>query len=572
MDAERTPPGFPSPTAREEAVEPGDEGERTLSRPMEIEEAMSPLVPQTFRVVESAESGRQTGSVSDGTLGVLPVVAGAPEVSSHEPSPIKVPATVPSPTSIVSAPAGATPLRQIMEEQAQERETASVVPREPLTYAESLGPYDFAVPPPVVLGKERDADEAASASCLPSTSRRGLSPMKSVPTTSRVVGRGRGIRIKATSAFVTPAPAEPPVTVSSLGKEVSSLSVRTPPTPQEMDGRESDDDLLDFYRNRNFALATSRGKSALHEAMLKLPDNTSLNYPRYRQARVPKDPNQNRHASYAVQFNRDLLLNPQSGLESYPNEKNEQDPHNRFTEPWYDADFRCYGYLSPEDQPRTRVLILTDSSIDYRLTPSFLIKDVTTLSLPRSNLAQMAGFLESFVEAGKANSDSTGGPYPELVVLMNLFDHLSAEDQLAQLLKADCPTATIQLVASEFAQTLIGLHKQAYLKGYQLVTTTPPGFVGWPYPVQLMVLTVQKALQTFGLKFSITAPNMPVDLNFRPEPINWPGTFAWLSKTIQSMPNLEGYDLTLDDVTFWDWSNAMQDIVSESSCADDCVL
>ena len=132
------------------------------------------MVPQTFRVVEPAESGRQTGSVSEGTLGVLPVVAGAPEVSSHEPSPIKVPATVPSPTSIVSAPAGATPLRQIMEEQAQEKETASVVPREPLTYAESLGPYDFAVPPPVVLGKERDADEAASASCLPSTSRKGI--------------------------------------------------------------------------------------------------------------------------------------------------------------------------------------------------------------------------------------------------------------------------------------------------------------------------------------------------------------------------------------------------------------
>ena len=32
-------------------------------------------------------------------------------------------------------------------------------------------------------------------------------------------------------------------------------------------------------------------------------------------------------------------MNPQPGLESYPNEKNEQDPHNRFAEPWYDADF-----------------------------------------------------------------------------------------------------------------------------------------------------------------------------------------------------------------------------------------
>ena len=42
---------------------------RTLSRPMEIEEVMSPLLPQTFRVVEPAESGRQTGSVSEGDFG-----------------------------------------------------------------------------------------------------------------------------------------------------------------------------------------------------------------------------------------------------------------------------------------------------------------------------------------------------------------------------------------------------------------------------------------------------------------------------------------------------------------------
>ena len=130
LDTEKAPAGFSSPTAREQASEPGEEGERTL-RPMEIEEVMSPLLPQIFRVAEPAESGWQTGSVSDGTLGVLPVVAGAPEVSSHEPSPIKVPATVPSPISIVSAPAGPTPLRKIMEEQAQEREAVSVGPKEP---------------------------------------------------------------------------------------------------------------------------------------------------------------------------------------------------------------------------------------------------------------------------------------------------------------------------------------------------------------------------------------------------------------------------------------------------------
>ena len=53
--------------------------------------------------------------------------------------------------------------------------------------------------------------------------------------------------------------------------------MRAPSTPQEMDERESDDDFLDFYRNRNFALATNRGKSALHETMLTLPATTALN-------------------------------------------------------------------------------------------------------------------------------------------------------------------------------------------------------------------------------------------------------------------------------------------------------
>ena len=87
------PPGFPSP--RERSAEPSEGDEKTLSRPMELEEAMSPLVPQTFQVIEPAESGRQTGSVSKEVLGVSPVVAGAPEISSREPSPAKTPSTRP---------------------------------------------------------------------------------------------------------------------------------------------------------------------------------------------------------------------------------------------------------------------------------------------------------------------------------------------------------------------------------------------------------------------------------------------------------------------------------------------
>ena len=116
---------------------------------------MSPLVPQTFQVIEPAESGRQTGSVSKEVLGVLPVVAGAPEVSSREPSPAKTPAHVPSPParSTVSAPAGATPLRKIMEEQTQEMEAASFVPKEPVSYAKSLTLQDFDISITSCFGK-----------------------------------------------------------------------------------------------------------------------------------------------------------------------------------------------------------------------------------------------------------------------------------------------------------------------------------------------------------------------------------------------------------------------------------
>ena len=119
----------------------------------------------------------------------------------HESSPVKLQAGVRSPRSTVSAPAGATSLRKILDEQTEEMEAAGFVPKGPVSYAKSLTLQDFNVPSPVAARQERDADETASTSCLPSTSKKGSFPEKSVTATSRVVGRGGGIRIRATSAF-----------------------------------------------------------------------------------------------------------------------------------------------------------------------------------------------------------------------------------------------------------------------------------------------------------------------------------------------------------------------------------
>ena len=73
VDAMGTSSGFPRPNARGRSAEPVEEGERTLGQPMDLEEVKSPLVPQTFRVVEPVES--HPGFVSNEVLGVSPVVA-----------------------------------------------------------------------------------------------------------------------------------------------------------------------------------------------------------------------------------------------------------------------------------------------------------------------------------------------------------------------------------------------------------------------------------------------------------------------------------------------------------------
>ena len=178
----------------------------------------------------------------------------------------------------------------------------------------------------------------------------------------------------------------------------------------------------------------------------------------------------------------------------------------------------------------------------------------------------MAAFVDSYVHATKSGNNNTSGrPYPELVVYQNLFDHFMSNELWEKLTYKDIGIECLQDLALEFLQSLLMLYKHASEKDYEILVVTPPGFMYWPVQIQTMVVLVQKALLNLGLRYSITAPNVPLDEDFRPPHWQWPAALAWLSKTIQSFPGFEGYDITLDDATMWDWSVHMHDIVREAS-------
>ena len=62
----------------------------------------------------------------------------------------------------------------------------------------------------------------------------------------------------------------------------------------------------------------------------------------------------------------------------------------------------------------------------------------------------------------------------------------------------------------------------------------------------------------------MTAPNMEIDESLRPPTTMWPAVFAWVSKSVQSFPQLQAYDLTLDDVAMLDWSFAMTELAESA--------
>ena len=69
-----------------------------------------------------------------------------------------------------------------------------------------------------------------------------------------------------------------------------------------------------------------------------------------------------------------------------------------------------------------------------------LLKDVQWVRLPRSSYLQKSGYVDTITKAKKGNY-TTGKLYPDFVVMMNLFDHLTITGDYAAMLHPATTTA-----------------------------------------------------------------------------------------------------------------------------------
>ena len=195
-------------------------------------------------------------------------------------------------------------------------------------------------------------------------------------------------------------------------------------------------------------------------------------------------------------------------------------------------------------------------------------RDVNFVCMPRSTLSQMVGMAESLTQASndkmRAAGERANITYPEVLVLVNLFDHLSSSGYGGVITDPHCPAEVIEEAAMEYVKEIIRMHQFLRTKNCKLVVLAPPGFVYFPEPVKKMTFLVERALVETTVRFSMTAPNMEIDENLRPPPTMYPAIFACISKSVQNFSQFQSYDLTLDDVAMLDWSMAMTDLAKSA--------
>ena len=144
----------------------------------------------------------------------------------------------------------------------------------------------------------------------------------------------------------------------------------------------------------------------------------------------------------------------------------------------------------------------------------------------------MRGYVDTYHNENQKGEDTTGRLYPDVVVMMNLFDYLTTTGDYESLLHPATTPGTLRTIANRLARAITKVCLTAELRGYLLVVTTPPGFASWPDQVKAVILSLQKVLQPAGIRFVIICPDFRVEGDFKPEPTLWPAVFAWLSKIV----------------------------------------
>ena len=134
---------------------------------------------------------------------------------------------------------------------------------------------------------------------------------------------------------------------------------------------------------------------------------------------------------------------------------------------WEDAFLtkRCFDYFSQDDHPKMRVLILSDSTILPRFTPSLLLKDVQRVNSPLSSYLQK-GDEDSITKATK-RKDTTTRLNPDLVKIIKLVDDLTTTGDLDAVTHHSTTKYTVRSNAARLVGAIVKVCMTAKMTGYQ---------------------------------------------------------------------------------------------------------
>ena len=159
---------------------------------------------------------------------------------------------------------------------------------------------------------------------------------------------------------------------------------------------------------------------------------------------------------------------------------------------------------------------------------------------------------------------------PGIIVVANMFDYLAVSDRMYHMLADTQPerwaSVVTQVVAFVVDLDRFAASMERHFKGLTLVFATPPGYVYWPYALQLFARAAITLAEMYGRKIVMPAPNLQIDQGtLRPADVSVPAYLAGLSKLLLGVTKRENFQLTTDDAMCWDYGTNMADKLAEAS-------
>ncbi len=184
-----------------------------------------------------------------------------------------------------------------------------------------------------------------------------------------------------------------------------------------------------------------------------------------------------------------------------------------------------------------KILIISDSTLDPATHFPYLHRDVALIVMPQSTLQQRAALAATISETiEQANP---------IVVMFGFFDHLDLQGHFKKLLADNVTTEDLYEAVVSIRNGCSDARKKLQNEMTRVLFVAGPGYNQWPASIQKVIAIV--ALMYRDVEATLCGGGIPVDDDLRPRRIDYPRLIAELSKTISTMPLLEGVELTVDD-------------------------